>query len=109
MKTTRRKFLEIAGAGALGATLTPDAVGAQAPAVSVGDIYDVAVVGAGVFGAWTAYRLAQAGRRVALRVGVEAAGHPLEAVLAAGETKLLRPAVRLHICQLDERDPCGFP
>src|SRR5690349_24980023 len=28
--------------------------------------FDVAVVGAGVFGAWTAYRLQQSGRRVAL-------------------------------------------
>ncbi|MGZ8846878.1 MAG: FAD-dependent oxidoreductase, partial [Pyrinomonadaceae bacterium] len=29
-------------------------------------IYDVAVVGAGVFGAWTAYQLQQTGKRVVL-------------------------------------------
>ena len=66
MKKTRREFMRTAGAGALGATLIPALVSTQAPAVSGGDVYDVAVVGAGVFGAWTAYRLAQAGRRVAL-------------------------------------------
>jgi sarcosine oxidase len=69
MKTTRREFVKSAGAGALGATLVPavaKGVRGQAPAVSSAGLYDVAVVGAGVFGAWTAYRLRQAGRRVAL-------------------------------------------
>jgi FAD dependent oxidoreductase len=66
MKTTRREFMRTTGAGALGATLVPALVRGQAPGVSGGDVYDVAVVGAGVFGAWIAYRLAQAGRRVAL-------------------------------------------
>src|SRR5512144_2761074 len=66
MKTTRRKFVKTTGAGAIGATLIPALVRARAPGVSGGDVYDVGVVGAGVFGAWVAYHLGQAGRRVAL-------------------------------------------
>jgi TAT (twin-arginine translocation) pathway signal sequence len=50
MKTTRREFMKTTGAGALGATLVPALVRGQAPGVSGGDVYDVAVVGAGVFG-----------------------------------------------------------
>src|SRR3954471_21870880 len=66
MSTTRRRFMQIAGTGALGAALGPSLARAQAPAVHGGDVYDVAVVGAGVFGAWTALHLQRAGRRVVL-------------------------------------------
>jgi monomeric sarcosine oxidase len=65
MKTTRRGFVGAAGAGALGVAASPLAR-AQAPVATAPGAYDVAVVGAGVFGAWTAYQLRQAGRRVAL-------------------------------------------
>ena len=56
MRTTRRRFVKTA-AGVLGAALAPSRGRAQAPRVSAGRAYDVAVVGAGVFGAWTAYHL----------------------------------------------------
>ena len=87
MKTTRRDFVTTAGAGALGATLIPAIVGAQAPGVSSGNVYDVAVVGAGVFGAWTAYRLAQAGRRVAL---LDAYGPGNARSSSGGQTRVIR-------------------
>jgi sarcosine oxidase len=87
MKTTRREFMRSAGAGALGATLIPAIVGAQAPGVSSGDVYDVAVVGAGVFGAWIAYRLGQAGRRVAL---LDAYGPGNARASSGGQTRVIR-------------------
>ncbi len=87
MKTTRREFVRIAGTGSVGATLIPSVVGAQAPAVSGGNVYDVAVVGAGVFGAWTAYRLAQAGRRVAL---LDAYGPGNARSSSGGQTRVIR-------------------
>ncbi|HEX4546096.1 MAG TPA: N-methyl-L-tryptophan oxidase [Candidatus Acidoferrum sp.] len=50
-------------------------------------IYDVAVVGAGVFGAWTAWHLAQRGRRVVL---VEAYGPAHSRASSGGETRIIR-------------------
>jgi sarcosine oxidase len=50
----------------LGATLGPRLARSQAPAVAAGSGFDVVVVGAGVFGSWTAYHLQRPGRRVAL-------------------------------------------
>ncbi len=64
MKTTRRQFIQTAGAGALAAGLAAEASG-QAPAAA-GRSFDVAVVGAGVFGSWIALELQRAGRRVVL-------------------------------------------
>src|SRR6202162_2896654 len=87
MKTTRREFMRNAGAGALGATLIPAIVGARAPGVSGGNVYDVAVVGAGVFGAWTAYRLREAGRRVAL---LDAYGPGNARASSGGQTRVIR-------------------
>jgi sarcosine oxidase len=66
MKTTRRGFVGMAGAGVLGATLGPRLARSQAPAVATGGAFDVAVVGAGAFGSWTACHLQRAGHRVAL-------------------------------------------
>jgi sarcosine oxidase len=87
MKTTRREFVRSAGAGVLGATLIPGIAGARGSAVSGGKAYDVAVVGAGVFGAWTAYRLAQAGRRVAL---LDAYGPGNARASSGGQTRVIR-------------------
>src|SRR5712692_11466027 len=87
MKTTRREFVRTVGAGALGATLVPALLGAQAPSVSGGKVYDVAVVGAGVFGAWTAYRLRKAGRRVAL---LDAYGPGNARASSGGQTRVIR-------------------
>jgi sarcosine oxidase len=87
MKTTRRDFVRTVGAGTLGATLVPALAGGQAPGVSGGDVYDVAVVGAGVFGAWIAYRLKEAGRRVAL---LDAYGPGNARASSGGQTRVIR-------------------
>ncbi len=86
MKTTRRGFVRTA-AGALAATLAPALVRAQAPAVSGGSAYDVAVVGAGAFGAWIAYHLKQAGRRVAL---LDAYGPGNARSSSGGQSRVIR-------------------
>ncbi len=87
MKTTRRDFVKTVGVGALGATLVRARVRAQARGVSGGNAYDVAVVGAGVFGAWIAYRLGQAGRRVAL---LDAYGAGNARSSSGGQTRVIR-------------------
>ena len=48
---------------------------------------DVAVVGAGVFGAWTAYRLAQAGRSVLL---IDALGVADPKSSSGAESRIIR-------------------
>jgi len=87
MKTTRRDFVKSAGAGALGATLVSPTRPTQAPGVLDGNTYDVAVVGAGVFGAWSAYRLQQGGRRVAL---LDAYGPGNARASSGGQTRVIR-------------------
>ncbi len=49
--------------------------------------YDVAVIGAGVFGAWTAWHLARRGQRVAL---IEAYGPAHSRASSGGETRIVR-------------------
>jgi len=87
MKTTRRGFVRTAGAGALGATLAPALARPPAPVVSGGKAYDVAVVGAGVFGAWIAYHLQEAGRRVAL---LDAYGPGNARSSSGGQSRVIR-------------------
>lgn len=87
MKTTRRDFVKSASAGALAATLVSASRPTPAPAVSEGDGYDVAVVGAGVFGAWIAYSLQQGGRRVAL---LDAYGPGNARASSGGQTRVIR-------------------
>jgi monomeric sarcosine oxidase len=87
MKTTRRQFVKTAGVGALGAGLMPKLAGARRPAVSSGKTYDVAVAGAGVFGAWIAYRLRKAGRRVAL---LDAYGPGNARSSSGGQSRVIR-------------------
>jgi sarcosine oxidase len=53
------------------------------------DAYDVVVVGAGVFGSWSAYHLAKAGKRVAL---VDAYGPGNSRASSGGETRVIRGA-----------------
>jgi monomeric sarcosine oxidase len=87
MKTTRRGFARKAGAGALGAALLPKLAAGQGAAAAGGRAFDVAVVGAGVFGAWTAYHLRQAGRRVAL---IDAYGPGNARGSSGGHTRVIR-------------------
>ncbi len=87
MAQTRREFVKAAGAGVIGAALIPGVVRAQAPAVSTGKAYDVAVIGAGVFGAWTAYFLSKAGRRVAL---LDAYGPGNARSSSGGQSRVIR-------------------
>jgi glycine/D-amino acid oxidase-like deaminating enzyme len=49
--------------------------------------YDVAVIGAGVFGAWTAWHLAKRGKRVLL---LEAYGPGHSRASSGGETRIIR-------------------
>ncbi|MGC1935972.1 MAG: FAD-dependent oxidoreductase, partial [Candidatus Acidiferrales bacterium] len=57
------------------------------PIVSGAQTYDVVVVGAGVFGAWTAYHLAREGSRVLL---VDAYGTANSRSSSAGESRIIR-------------------
>ena len=52
-----------------------------------GSVYDVAVIGAGVFGAWTAYLLRAAGARVIL---IDQYGAGNKRASSGGETRIMR-------------------
>ena len=84
LRVTRRRLL-LAGAGAALAASAPRSLAVQ-PAR---DRWEVIVVGAGVFGAWTAKRLQDAGRRVLL---VEAWGPAHARASSGGESRLTRGA-----------------
>jgi monomeric sarcosine oxidase len=87
MDSTRREFLETAGAGALAVGLAVPAAGSDPAATPGRKGYDVAVIGAGDFGAWTAYMLARKGRRVAL---VDAYGPGNARASSGGSTRVIR-------------------
>lgn len=87
MKTTRRRFVKTVGVGALGASLAPGLGFGRAPAVAGGRGYDVAVVGAGVFGSWIALELQRAGRRVAL---IDGYGPGNARSSSGGQTRVIR-------------------
>jgi sarcosine oxidase len=55
--------------------------------MTVSKTYDVAVIGAGVFGAWTAWHLARRGQRVLL---VDAYGAAHSRASSGGETRIIR-------------------
>ena len=79
----RRAFITSAGGGAVAAGLAGRG-GLAAPA---GGGFDVAVVGAGVFGAWTAWHLRRGGRRVVL---IDAYGPGNSRASSGGETRVIR-------------------
>ncbi|MEO8360744.1 MAG: FAD-dependent oxidoreductase [Vicinamibacteria bacterium] len=90
-KVSRRTFVGAAvaaGATSASAQSTPPAAktaAATRPARSSG--FDVAVVGAGVFGAWTAWHLQSRGLRVAL---IDAYGPGSSRASSGGETRIIR-------------------
>jgi monomeric sarcosine oxidase len=88
MKATRRRFVRTAGTGALAAALAPRLARAQGPSVAAAP-FDVAVIGAGVFGSWTAYHLQRAGRRVAL---IDGYGPANARSSSGGFTRVIRMA-----------------
>src|SRR5437588_2205067 len=55
--------------------------------MATGKTRDVAVIGAGVFGAWTAYQLAQRGKRVVL---LDAYGPSNSRASSGGESRIIR-------------------
>jgi monomeric sarcosine oxidase len=79
----RRAFITSAGAGAVAAGFAVGG-GLAAPA---GGGFDVAVIGAGVFGAWTAWQLRRGGRRVVL---IDAYGPGNSRASSGGETRVIR-------------------
>ncbi|GAA3891204.1 N-methyl-L-tryptophan oxidase [Sphingomonas limnosediminicola] len=79
MNVTRRSLLMGAG----GAAVSPAAASIYKPAMAD----HVAVIGAGVFGAWTAHHLQQAGHKVTL---VDAWGPAHSRASSGGETRLTR-------------------
>ncbi|HEX8233103.1 MAG TPA: FAD-dependent oxidoreductase [Caulobacteraceae bacterium] len=80
VSSTRRQVME-GGLSAGAASVAKPLAGAAT--------YDVAVVGAGVFGTWTAWRLQQAGKRVAL---IDAWGPAHARASSGGESRLTRTA-----------------
>lgn len=68
------------------ASAEPDAA-TGARAVAVGGQFDVAVIGAGVFGAWSAYRLQKDGRRV---IVLDAFGPGNTRASSGGESRIIR-------------------
>jgi sarcosine oxidase len=87
-KFGRRAFVKSLAAGA---AFTRGAAGRgwaqRGPEMSSGKTYDVAVIGAGVFGAWTAYRLAQRGKKVVL---LDAYGPSNSRASSGGESRIIR-------------------
>jgi sarcosine oxidase len=84
---TRREMLRLSAAGLLGLGLAPRRLLGQSSTPTAGNTYDVAVVGAGVFGAWTAYHLQQAGKRVIL---IDAYGAANSRASSGGESRVIR-------------------
>lgn len=59
----------------------------QSGGANTGKTYDVAVIGAGVFGAWTAYHLERSGKKVAL---LDAYGPANSRASSGGESRIIR-------------------
>jgi sarcosine oxidase len=88
MKLDRRRFVRSLAAGALGSALGPRFASAQGLVTGrTRKTYDVVVIGAGCFGAWTAYHLQQAGRSVLL---LDKYGPANNRASSGGETRVIR-------------------
>ena len=83
MRINRRSLL-LSGAGAAAASFLPQSLGARTPRLPR---WEAAVVGAGVFGAWTAKKLQEAGKRVLL---LDAWGPAHARASSGGESRMIR-------------------
>jgi sarcosine oxidase len=78
----------LAAAGVALASKLPESLAAtMVPPEKSGKTYDVAVIGAGVFGAWTAHELQRAGRKVIL---LDQYGPANSRSSSGGETRIIR-------------------
>jgi monomeric sarcosine oxidase len=84
MKVSRREAAKIL----LAATVAAPSFGQSAPSVGA-QTWDVAVIGAGVFGAWSAYWLRKQGLRVIL---LDAYGAANSRASSGGESRIIRAA-----------------
>ena len=88
MKQRRRAFVKSLAAGAALTTgLRTAGQTAGGLTIRTGTSYDVAVVGAGVFGAWTAHHLRRSGKSVAL---LDAYGSANSRASSGGESRVIR-------------------
>ncbi|MBI3478024.1 MAG: FAD-dependent oxidoreductase [Acidobacteria bacterium] len=86
MKISRREVTKIL----LAATVAPSGLAARAASqAAAAKTWDVAVIGAGVFGAWSAYWLRKAGLRVIL---LDAYGAANSRSSSGGESRIIRTA-----------------
>ncbi len=85
MTIRRRDFLKLAAAAAV----PPRMLRTEGPRIGSArrDAYDVAVIGAGAFGAWTAWQLQRAGERVIL---LDAYGAANSRASSGGESRVIR-------------------
>jgi sarcosine oxidase len=88
MKISRRELTKMLVAATVVPPALAEASRPQAPSVAKGK-WDVAVIGAGVFGAWSAYWLRKAGLRVLL---VDAYGVANSRASSGGESRIIRAA-----------------
>jgi sarcosine oxidase len=85
MNIERREFVTALAAGALTLVGQVDAQGKQRKMTA--KTFDVAVIGAGVFGSWTAWHLQKAGKKVAL---LDAYGAAHSRASSGGESRVIR-------------------
>ena len=83
----RRDMIRTAVGAATVLAATAEAHGVKASPSTGNGLFDVAVIGAGVFGVWTAEHLLRAGRSVAL---LDAWGPGHSRATSGGETRLIR-------------------
>ena len=88
MKIARRQFLKTLGAvSVLGRNLKNAPGKSGETRMNESGKYDVAVIGAGVFGSWTAYCLQKSGARVLL---LDAYGPANARASSGGESRIIR-------------------
>ncbi len=88
MKLGRRRFLESLAAGVvLSSRMANGMREASGPQMKTAQTHDVAVIGAGSFGAWTAYQLQRAGKKVIL---LDAYGPANSRASSGGESRIIR-------------------